>query len=48
MSVMIEINRRLYMDHDLRKTRGYERIKNDVAAAIGLLDECVGTRNDHD
>lgn len=33
-SVMIELNRRLYIDHDLNKTKGYRQIKKDVAKAI--------------
>ncbi len=41
LSVMIEINRRLYMDHSLKKTDGYERVKQDIAAAIALLEEGV-------
>ncbi len=40
-SVMIEINRRLYMDHNLNKTSGYKQIKEDVANAIGLLKKCI-------
>ncbi len=41
MSVMIEINRRLYIDHDIHKTNGYARIKRDVADAIRVLRVCV-------
>ncbi len=41
MSVMIEINRRLYIDHAIQKTDGYERIKKNIATAIALLDECI-------
>ena len=41
MSVMIEINRRLYMDHNLRKTDGYGRIKEDIKTAVALLNECI-------
>ena len=37
MSVMIEINRRMYMGHDLQKTEGYERVKKDIAEAVLLL-----------
>ena len=37
MSVMIEINRRLYIDHSIRKTSGYERVKWDISEVIGLL-----------
>ena len=40
-SVMIEINRRLYMDHNLSKTSGYRQIKEDVAMAIELLEKCI-------
>ena len=40
-SVMIEINRRLYMDHNLNKTSGYRQIKEDVAKAIGILGKCI-------
>ncbi|MBP5385523.1 MAG: N-formylglutamate amidohydrolase [Lachnospiraceae bacterium] len=40
-SVMIEINRRIYMDHSLAKTCGYMRIKQDVAAAVRLLEKCI-------
>ncbi len=39
MSIMIEINRRLYMDHSLQKTDGYARIKTDIAGALALLGE---------
>ncbi len=38
-SVMIEINRGLYIDHDLNRTEGYERIKRDVAGALTLVLE---------
>ena len=41
MSVMIELNRRLYMDHHLHKTSGYRRVKEDVATAIRLLEKCI-------
>ena len=41
MSVMIEINRRLDMDHELNQTSGYCRIKSDVAEAIELLKKCI-------
>ncbi len=41
MSVMIEINRRLYIDHDINRTSGYVRVKNDVAEAVGLLKEML-------
>ena len=41
MSVMIEINRRLYMDHELNKTSGYSRIKSEVTEVIGLLKKCI-------
>ncbi|MBE5923249.1 MAG: hypothetical protein E7271_02110 [Lachnospiraceae bacterium] len=40
-SVIIELNRRLYMDHRLNKTDGYKRIKEDIATAIGLLEKCI-------
>ena len=33
-SVMIEINRKLYMDHDLNKTDNYRRIKRDIQTII--------------
>ena len=38
MSVMIEINRRLYIDHDIKKTAEYSRVKKDIAEAIIFLD----------
>ena len=41
MSVMIEINRRLYIDHDIRKTPGYHKIKTDIATAVKLLEERI-------
>lgn len=41
MSVMIEINRKLYMNHSLQKTDGYRRVRKDIAAAIALLDDCI-------
>ncbi len=41
LSVMIEINRRIYMDHDLRKTQGYFRIKEDIKAAVNLLADYI-------
>ena len=34
MSVMIEINRRLYIDLDINKIKGYNRIKADIASVI--------------
>ena len=37
MSVMIEINRRLYIDHDIKKTSGYIRVKRDIAEAVIFL-----------
>jgi len=37
MSIMIEINRRLYLDHDISKTNGYMRVKKDVADVINLI-----------
>lgn len=37
MSIMIEINRRLYMDHDMNKTNGYIKVKKDVADVINLI-----------
>ncbi len=37
----VEINRRLYIDHDIHKTNGYARIKRDVADAIEVLRDCV-------
>lgn len=37
MSIMIELNRRLYMDEDCQKSEGYERVKGDVAGVIELL-----------
>ena len=40
-SVMIEINRKIYMDHSLTKTRGYMRIKQDVATAVRLIEKCI-------
>ncbi len=39
MSVMIEINRRLYIDHDINKTENYQRVKNDVQTVTDLLIE---------
>lgn len=39
-SVMIEINRRRYIDHNINKTLGYMRIKQNVAAAVRLLEKC--------
>ena len=41
MSVMIEINRGLYINHEINKTKDYARIKNDMAEAVRLLGECV-------
>ncbi|MBO4903047.1 MAG: N-formylglutamate amidohydrolase [Lachnospiraceae bacterium] len=38
-AVMIEVNRGLYMDHDLRKTEGYERVRQDLAEAVEMLRE---------
>ena len=32
---MIEINRRLYISPEIKKTPEYQRIKVDIAAAIG-------------
>ena len=40
-SVMIELNRRLYMDHNLNKTREYKQIKDDVAAAVRSVAKCL-------
>ena len=40
-SVMIEINRRLYMDRNLNKTLGYKRVKEAVVTAIRLLESCL-------
>ena len=37
MSVMIEINRRLYIDHEINKTDGYERVKRDITEVVGIL-----------
>ena len=36
-SVMIELNRGLYMDHGLNRTSGYQKIKEDIAAAISHI-----------
>ena len=41
VSVMIEINRRLYIDHAIKKTGDYDRIKNDISGAVKLLREYV-------
>ena len=38
MSIMIELNRRLYMDADCRKSEEYERVKRDVAGVIARLE----------
>ncbi len=37
MSVMIEINRRLYIDHEINKAEGYGRVKEDISTLIELL-----------
>ncbi len=37
MSVMIEINRGLYIDNDIKKTGGYQSVKEDIVTAIELL-----------
>ena len=37
ISIMIELNRRLYMDTECRKSEGYERVKRDVEGVIELL-----------
>ncbi len=37
MSVMIEINRRLYIDHDINRTSTYQRIKDDIANILNIL-----------
>ncbi|MBR0092762.1 MAG: N-formylglutamate amidohydrolase [Lachnospiraceae bacterium] len=38
-SLMIEINRGLYIDHQVRKKPQYEKIKTDIAGAIRMLKE---------
>ncbi len=38
MSVMIEINRRLYIGPDIKKTPGYHRIKDDISGAIQEME----------
>lgn len=35
MSVMIEINRRLYLDENFNKSGGYERVKDDIMDLFG-------------
>ncbi len=37
MSIMIEINRRLYIDHDINKTEGYQKIKKDIEELLDIL-----------
>ena len=39
MSVMIEINRRLYINSEIKKTLEYHRLKTDISGAIGLLQQ---------
>ncbi len=38
MSVMIEINRRLYIDRNIRKKPGFTAVKQDIAAAIRKMN----------
>ncbi|MBR4168526.1 MAG: N-formylglutamate amidohydrolase, partial [Lachnospiraceae bacterium] len=38
MSVMIEINRRLYIDRNIRKKPGFTTVKQDIAAAIRKMN----------
>ncbi len=37
MSIMIEINRRLYIDHDINKTDGYQKIKKDIEELLDVI-----------
>ncbi|MCR4849887.1 MAG: N-formylglutamate amidohydrolase [Lachnospiraceae bacterium] len=37
MSVMIEVNRRLYIDHEIRKKDGYFRVKSDIAEILSKI-----------
>ncbi len=44
MSVMIEANRRLYMNEDLTKSSAYDRLKQDIAELIGtVLSDKIST-----
>ena len=45
MSVMIEINRKLYTDHSIKKTEGYERVKEDIYELIGELRDYAITQS---
>ena len=38
-SVMIEINRRLYIDNNIHRTTGYEKLKKDVREVIMRVNE---------
>ena len=44
-SVMIEINRRLYIDHDIKKTDGYMRIKTDISRLAEVLWRFLSCRH---
>lgn len=45
-SIMIEVNRKLYMDADARKTDGYAGIKRDLGEYLAGLDDLF-QRRDH-
>lgn len=45
MSVMIELNRKLYMNKECEKTAGYEQVKKDVARAVEILNNYISEEN---
>ncbi len=42
MSAMIEVNRKVYMDHNLnKKIKGYNRLKDSIRVAVNIVEDIV-------